>query len=63
MVEFHIDDCEEFKYLIKLTYSGGFPGFRFPEGQKPVINSGHDEFIFKKQTFSPDSLTGPDGET
>ena len=52
MVEFHIDDCEEFIYLIKGTYCGGLISVRFPEGQIPVMNIGHNEFIFKQYIFS-----------
>ena len=52
VVEFHIDNCEEFIYLIKLTHYVGFLRFRFLEGQRPVINIGHDEFIFKQYIFS-----------
>ena len=52
MVEFHIEDCEEFIYIIKLAQYDGFLIFRFLEGQRPVINIGHDEFIFKQYIFS-----------
>ena len=42
MVEFHIDNCEYYIYIIKGTHYGGFLSFRFPEGQRPVMNIGHD---------------------
>ena len=42
MVEFHIDDCKEFIYLIKGTYYGGFLSIRFPEGKRPIMNIDHD---------------------
>ena len=62
MVYFHINDCEGFIYLIKGTHYGGFLSVRFPEGQIPVMNIGHDECIFKPYIISPKSWTGPDGE-
>ena len=52
MVEFHIDDFEDFIYLIKVTPYGGFLSARFLECQIPVINIVHDECIFKKYFFS-----------
>ena len=48
MVDFHTNDCEEFIYLIKGKNYGGFPSFRFPEGERPVMNIGHDERISKQ---------------
>ena len=51
MVEFHIDYCEDFIYLIKGTHNGGFLSVMFTEGQITVINIGHDECIFKKCIF------------
>ena len=51
MVEFHIDDCEYFIYLIKGTHYGGFLSVRFPEVQIPVMNICHDECVFKKYIF------------
>ena len=30
MVEFHINDCEEFIYIIKGTHYSGFLSVRFP---------------------------------
>ena len=51
MAAFHIDYCEEFMYLIKGAHYGGFLSVRFPEGQRPVINIGHDECIFKQYIF------------
>ena len=52
MVEFHIDDFEYFIYLIKGTLYDGFLSVNFPEGKIPVMNIGHDEFIFKQYIFS-----------
>ena len=40
------------QYLIKGTYYSGFLSVRFMEVQIPVMNIGHDEFIFKQYTFS-----------
>ena len=47
MVEFHIKYCDDFIYQIEVTHYGGFLSFRFPEGLRPVMNIGHDGFIFK----------------
>ena len=62
MVEFDINDCEDYIILIKGTNYGWFLSVRFPELQIPVMNIGHDECIFKKYIF-PKSWTGHDGET
>ena len=51
MLELYINDCEEFIYLIKVTHYCGFLSVRFMEGQRLVINIGHDEFILKKCFF------------
>ena len=51
MVEFHIDDYEDFIYLIKGTHYGGFLIVRFLEGQRPVMNIFHDECIFRSYIF------------
>ena len=51
MVESHIDDCEEFIYLIKGTNYDEFPSFRFSEGHRSVMNIGHDECMFKQYIF------------
>ena len=48
MVDFHINDCEDFIYLIKGKHYGGFLSVRLPEVQRPVSNIGHDEYIFKQ---------------
>ena len=61
IMEFHINDCEDLIYLIKVTHHGGFLNVRFPEGQIPVINIGHDECIFNKlivYNFVNESLWG-----
>ena len=51
MVDFRIGNCEEFTYLIKGTHYGGFLSFRFLEDQRPVMNIGHDEYIFEQYIF------------
>ena len=63
VLEFHINDCEYFIYLIKGTHYGEFLSVMFTEGQIPVMNIGHDECIFKQYIFSPKSWKVPDGET
>ena len=59
MVEFHINDCECFLYLMRGTHYGGFLSVKFTEGQRTEMNIGHDEGILK-QNISPKSWTGPD---
>ena len=56
MLEFHIDDCEDFIYLNKGTHYCGFLIVRFPEVQIPVINIGHDECTFKQYIFLQSSV-------
>ena len=51
MVELHINDFEDYIYLIKGTHYGGFLSVRFTGVQRPVINIVHDEFIFKQYNF------------
>ena len=62
MVEFRIDDCEEFIYLIKGTHDGGFISVRFLGVKRLVIIICHDECV-KAIHFSSKSWTGPYGET
>ena len=45
MVEFRIDDCEEFIYLIKGTHDGGFISVRFLGVKRLVIIICHDECV------------------
>ena len=52
MVFLNIDYCEECIHIIKGTNYGRFLSFRFLEGQIPVMNIGHNEFIFKQYIFS-----------
>ena len=42
MVEFHINDCECFLYLMRGTHYGGFLSVKFTEGQRTEMNIGHD---------------------
>ena len=48
MVEFHIYYCKQLIYLLIVTNYGEFINVRFPEGQIPAMNIGHDECIFKQ---------------
>ena len=48
MVEFHIDDCEDYIYIIKGTNYGGFLSDRFPEGRIPVMKIGHYKCILNQ---------------
>ena len=63
MVEFHINDFEQFIYLIKGAHYGGLLSVRFTEGQRPVMNTVQDECTFNQYIFSPRLWTVPDGET
>ena len=45
MVDFHINDCEDYIYIIKGTDYGGLLSIIFPEGQRQIMNIGDNEYI------------------
>ena len=63
MVEYHVDDSPVFEEVASQnTRFGGYLSVRKPEGSKPLICLGQDEYIFKQFTFTTKSWTAPDGQ-
>ena len=62
MIEFHVDDREEFQENMLLsTLFGGKLSVRMPVGAIPLFVLGHDECIFKQFLFSTKAWVGSDG--
>ena len=62
MVEFHVDDSDEFLDRVEGTRFGGHLSVRKAADEKPLVCFGQDESIFKQYSFSTKAWTGPDGE-